>query len=81
MEGILTEFMDNLTGIVYSFKWREEVLYSTIEGYIRILKKVEKGEVLRNRKDTCTLQKRRFMKLLGRSHWYKYLSRVMSQKN
>ena len=71
-EGILTESMDNLTGMGYSLKWREEVLYSTMKGYIRILKRVEKGEILRNRKGTCTLQKRRFMKLLGRSEWYKY---------
>ena len=63
--------MDGLASIVYSPEWRENVLKSAMTGYMRVLSKVDRGEVTRNRKGVDSLKMRRFNKLLGIREWYK----------
>ena len=70
-EEITKNFMDNLAGMGYSFEWRKKVLSKALTGYMRILKKVELGQTLRNRNGASTLNKRRFNKLCGSKDWFK----------
>ena len=70
-EDILTTLMDDLASMGYSPEWRENVLKSAMTGYMRVLSKVDRGEVTRNRKGVDSLKMRRFKKLLGIREWYK----------
>ena len=70
-EGILREYMDNLTGMGYPKQWRSKVLRSTLVGYMKLLKRVEEGETKRNRMGKETQLSRRFKKLLGNQYWYR----------
>ena len=42
-----------------------------MKGYLKILKETKEGKTLRNRRGRCTLLKRRFMKLVGMSEWFR----------
>ena len=57
--------MDELTGMGYSKKWRENVLTSAIEGYMKIAHKEN-----RNRSGSATLMSRRHKRLCGKSTWF-----------
>ena len=50
-ETILIEYMDNLTAMGYSEKWRAEVLLAAMRGYCKMLMREEKGICPRNRKE------------------------------
>merc|ERR1711954_466465 len=70
-EGHIREYMDNLIAMGYSREWCQEVLKSAMIGYCRVLKKGSEGKGLRNKTGKCTQLKRRVMKLVGTSEWYK----------
>ena len=70
-EEILTNLMDDLAAMGYNQDWRENILKSALKGYMRVLDKVEKGEVKRNRKGVDSMKQRRFKKLLGIREWYR----------
>ena len=53
-EMITIKYMDELTGMGYSKKWRENVLNSAIEGYMKVCQKEN-----RNRSGSSTLMSRR----------------------
>ena len=71
IEEILIEYMDNLIGMGYEEEWRVKVLSSSLKGYRRILKLVEKGNTERNRQGASTRTSRRWKKLMGPSTWFK----------
>ena len=71
MKEILTEYMDNLIGMGYSYEWRVKVLTSTLVGYRRILKLVDQGKTDRNRLGGSSMMSRRFKRLLGPTMWFK----------
>ena len=55
----------------YTKELREKVLRAAMLGYMRLLKKVSKGEAKRNRKGVQTLANRRFKRLIGIQEWYR----------
>ena len=65
MEEITKQYMDNLTSMGYSQKWREGILLAALTGYQRIIYKVGQGIVKRNRLGVDTYAKRRFQRLCG----------------
>ena len=52
--------MMNLDAMGYTEAWRQKVLREAMTGYTRILAKVSKGLIQRNRKGKDTLTNRRF---------------------
>ena len=70
-EGILIRFMDDLAAMGSSLSWRTMVLKAALTGYCKVLKEEREGKTRRNRTGKCTLRKRRFMKLVGASEWFR----------
>ena len=56
----------------WGMDWNGEnrVLVSSIRGYMRVLRKVENGEVTRNREGYMTKGHRRYKKLCGKTEWF-----------
>ena len=71
VEDFIRRYMDNLTGMGYPLQWRTKVLKSTMIGYMKILQRVEDGEVKRNRMGKDTVLRNRFKKLVGDQYWYR----------
>ena len=67
---ILETFMDELAEMGYGLDWRKRVLVSSIRGYMRVLRKVENGEVTRNREGYMTKGHRRYKKFCGKTEWF-----------
>ena len=64
---MLKTFMDELAAMGYGLDWRKRVLVSSIRGYMRVLRKVEYGEVTRNREGYMTRGHRRYKKHYGKT--------------
>ena len=71
VEETLVEYMDNLCGMGYPHQWRMKVLKSTMLGYDRIMRKVDRGETARNREGKTTRLHRRWKRLMGPMMWFK----------
>ena len=63
-EEIILDMMDDLCSMGYDEKWRENIVRSTMKGWMRWLERVRKGEVTLNRKGRDTLDNRRYKKIL-----------------
>ena len=62
-EQVTRDFSDNMTAMGYPQRWREDIIHKSLIGYMRFLKKVERGETQRNRDSESTRTSRRFAKL------------------
>ena len=68
-ERITKAFMDNLIAMGYPEEWRQEILRKALVGYMRVLRRAQNGETMRNRMGTMTSMSRRYKKLCGQTDW------------
>ena len=69
-EEVRRKFIVELCAMGYSREWREGVLESSVNGYMRVLRKVSNGEGQRHREGYKTAFHRRYKKLCGTTEWY-----------
>ena len=68
---ITKDYADSLRGMGYSVEWIRNVIDSSLTGYERLLYRVDKGEIKRNRLGEDTSTARRYRRLFGRQEWFK----------
>ena len=64
------EYMDELAASEYREPWRRGVMESALTGYERVIDKVRKGEIPRNRPGISSKTSRRAKKLVGKKTWF-----------